>query len=155
MEARGRIKKIYHHYDKWEEYKNGMWKSPTKEEVERLLPEIVNFTGNHIEYGMAMIEVIKKWKYSCEDKLTDNNLNRRAWLGHAACCNKFGWKESLVRSAWKKLTNDQRNLANLEAEKAINIYLNFLLQKSQKNQLTIFDENKNREIHKRMGIKVL
>jgi len=155
METRNRIKKIYHHYKKWEEHKSGMWKSPTKQEVEILLPEIVKFTSNHIEYGIAMLEVIKKWKYSCEDKLTDKNLNRRAWLGHAACCNKFGWKESVVRMAWKQLTNNQRLLANLEADKAINIYLNFLLQKKQINQLTIINENKNREIHKRMGTKML
>lgn len=151
----GRIKKIYHPYQKWEEHKKKMWVTPSKEEVKNLLPKVVEFTGNHIEYGRAMLEVIKFWKYSCEDKLTDTNLNRKAWLGHAACCYKFGWSESLVRLAWGKLTNQQRLLANKQAERAINIYLHYLDQIRQKNQLTIFDEDKNRKIHKRLGIKML
>jgi hypothetical protein len=150
-----RISKIYHHYEKWEEHKFGMWLTPSKEEAERLLPMVVKFTGNHIKYGNAMLEVIKSWKYSCEDKLTDTNLNRKAWLGHAACCHKFGWPESLVRLAWGKLNNQQQLLANGQAERAINIYLHYLDQIRQKNQLTIFDEDKNREIHKRLGIKML
>jgi hypothetical protein len=132
-----------------------MWVTPLKEEVERLLPKVVEFTGNHIEYGAAMLEVIKSWKYSCEDKLTDININRKAWLGHAACCHKFGWPESLVRLAWGKLNNEQRSLANQQAEKVISIYLHFLDQIRQKNQLSLFDETKNREIHKRLGIKML
>lgn len=155
MGTTGRVKRIYHPYHKWEEDKNGMWLSPKKGEVENLLPQIIQFTSNHIEYGKAMIQVISSWKYSCEDKLTDVNLNRRAWLGHAACCHKFGWKESLVRMAWAQLSAKQQLLANQEADKAINIYLNFLDQIKQKNQLTLFDEAKNREIHNRMGKKVL
>lgn len=155
MDSGIRVKKIYHHYEKWEEYKAGMWENPSKDEIENLVPQIIEFTGNHIEYGKAMLEVIKNWKFSCEDKLTDIHLNRRAWLGHAACCFKFGWKESLVRIAWNKLTNKQRFLANKEADKCINFYINYLHQKNQKNQLTLFNEVKNREIHKRMGAEML
>jgi hypothetical protein len=147
----GNLKKIHHPYQKWEEYKKGMWKSISRVEAEKLLPLVVKFTGNHIEYGKAMFEVLKTWKYSCEDKLTDISLNRKAWLGHAACCLKFGWPESIVREGWKLLNNNQRNLANEQAEKAILYYLHFLEQKKQTNQLTLFDETKNREIYKRMG----
>lgn len=150
-----RIKRVYHHYEKWEEHKKGMWLKPSKEEAERLLPLIIYFTGDHIEYGKAMLEVIKNWKFSCEDKLTDIHINRRAWLGHAACSYKFGWKESLVRQAWKMLSNKQRLLANEQADKAINIYLNYLLQKRQINQLNIFDEESNRKIYQRMEAKML
>jgi len=155
MGTTGRIKKIYHHYKKWEEYKKGMWVKPTIEEIQDLIPIIVEFTGNHLEYGKAMIEVIKSWKYSCEDKLTDIHINRRAWLGHAACCYKFGWKESLVRQAWKMLSNKQRILANEQADKVITIYLNYLIQKKQLNQLHIFDEESNRKIYQRMATKML
>jgi len=150
----GLIKRVYVPYQKWEEHKNGMWKSLNKDDFD-LLPKVIEFTGNHIEYGKAMIKVLEYWNFSCLDKLSNKNINRKAWIGHAACCFKFGWKERLVRIAWKELTQNQRDLANKEAEKAISYWELFQVQKKQLNQLHIFSEEKNREIHQRMGIKML
>lgn len=138
----------------WEEYKSGMWESLTKEDLD-ILEKVIDFTGDHKKYGNAMMEVIKVWKNSCTDKLSNKNINRRAWIGHAACSYKFGWKESLVRLAWKSLTPKQRILANKEADKAIKAWEVYQIQKKQKNQLTLFDENKNRKIYKRLGAKML
>ena len=113
------MQQIYHPYWFWEDYINGMWRKLTKEEEIKMLPEVIEFTGNHKLYGSAMFEVIKEWKYSCEHNLTDLNVNRRAWLGHAACCYKHGYPEYLVREAWNRLTVKQQNLANKMAEEAI------------------------------------
>ena len=113
------IKQIYHPYWLWEDFKNGMWRKLTKEEESELLPQVIEFTGNHELYGGAMFEVIREWKYSCEHNLSDLNVNRRAWLGHAACCFKHGWPEYLVREAWNQLTSDQQFKANTMADNAI------------------------------------
>lgn len=117
------MKQIYRPYWDWEDYQNGMWRKETKEYEEKELPLIIEFTGDHNKYGEAMIEVINNWKFSCEHNLSNKSINRRAWVGHAACCIKFGWPEYLVRSAWKELSNTQRFLANKQADKAIKIWL--------------------------------
>jgi hypothetical protein len=113
------VKKIYHPYWLWEEYINGMWRNETPEYERDNIQKIIEFTGNHIEYGNAMFEVIENWNYSCEDKLSNISINRKAWIGHAACCFKHGYPEYLVRQAWKQLTDKQRELANIQAENAI------------------------------------
>ena len=116
-----KIKRIYHNYKNWEEYKNGMWRTiKDEEEKEKLLQEAIRFTGNHQLYGEYMMKVIKEWKISCEHNLTDTSLNRQAWIGHSACCLAIGCPEDITREAWWKLTDDQRDLANKEADKAIN-----------------------------------
>lgn len=113
------MERIFHHHDKWEDYKNGMWKKLPREKELELLPKVIEFTGNHEKYGSAMIEVIQHWKFACEHNLTDLNVNRRAWIGHAACCYKYGWPESLVREAWNQLSIKQQSLANRMADEAI------------------------------------
>ena len=112
--------RVYHDYRRWEDYKNGMWRHVSKKEMNELLPIAIEFTGNHIKYGAAMIRVVKKWKYSCEHNLTDQSTNKRAWIGHAACSLELNLPEVVVRSAWGLLTDNQRFLANAQADRAIN-----------------------------------
>jgi hypothetical protein len=118
-----KIKQIYHPYWLWEDYLNGMWRKETKEYDILNLPHAIEFTGNHILYGNAMIRVINEWQVSCEHNLTDFSQNRNAWIGHAACCIEKGYPEYLVRQAWHYLTEEQQKLANNQADIAIKKWL--------------------------------
>lgn len=131
------MKRIYHDYRRWEDFKNGMWRNVSKREREKLLPIAIEFTGDHEKYGAAMMEVTRKWKYSCEHNLTDNSLNKKAWVGHAACSLKMNLPEFVVRMAWKLLTDEQRYLANNQADIAINIWTKKHLSK-ETGQLEIW-----------------
>lgn len=77
------------------------------------------FTGNHNLYGRFMMRVVDEWSNSCVNALTDYSLNRRAWVGHAACALAKGIPEDITRHAWGLLTDEQRLLANKKAERAI------------------------------------
>lgn len=116
------MKQVFIPYWKWEDYKCGMWRKETKTYEQDNLASIIAFTGNHIEYGKAMITVIDNWKFSCLHNLTNKSINRKAWIGHAACCIKHRYPEYLVREAWKYLTDNQRSLANQQAELAISLW---------------------------------
>jgi hypothetical protein len=118
------MKRIYHDYRRWEDFKNGMWQLPPSNQKESLIQSAYSFTSDHIKYGKAMMRVIARWKFSCEHNLTDKSLNRRAWIGHAACSLELKLPESVVRAAWKILTDEQRCLANAEADKAICAWFN-------------------------------
>lgn len=130
-------KQIFHPYWKWECYQNGMWRKETKDYEEKELPKIIEFTGCNKNYGSAMMEVIKKWRYTIEHNLTDNSINKRAFIGHSACCFKFGWPEYLVRAAWNTLNDRQQYLANKQADKAIESFLKTHYCYAE-NQITIF-----------------
>jgi hypothetical protein len=123
------MKQVYHNYLKWEDYKNGMWRKESREYEVKMLPKVIEFTGNHVTYGKAMMEVVTKWEYACEHNLTDLSQNRKAWVGHAAVCYKIGVPEHITRMAWGYLSQDQQNKANRQAELAINHWFK-LQQKS-------------------------
>lgn len=129
---------IYHQYKKWECFRNGMWNGHGLQQEKDLLNQVVAFTGNHINYGVAMMTVVKAWPVTMEHHLTDHGLNQRAFVGYTACSYKFNWPESLVRMAWAFLDDQQQLLANLQADKAIAAWnLNRGIN-HQSNQLKLF-----------------
>lgn len=114
------MKRIYHPWTKWEEIKAGMWADV--DNCKEFLTKAIEFTGDHKRYGRYMRKVIRQWKYSCENALTDKSLNKKAWLGHAACAMALGCPEDITRSAWGHLTDEQRLLANKQAARAIQMW---------------------------------
>lgn len=114
-----RIKRKFHHYEKWEEYHAGMWRKVHGEKREELLRKAIEFTGDDELYGEWMLRVVDEWPISCEQNLSFLNLNRQAWIGHAAVCLAFGCPEDITREAWWHLTEKQQNEANIKADQAI------------------------------------
>lgn len=109
--------RVYHPYWLWEENNYNMW-GYVKDKKE-FLAKAIEFTGDHEMYGIWMMKVVKKWKYSCEHNLSNITQNRKAWIGHAACALAFKCPENIVREAWGHLSDEQQELANNEASKAI------------------------------------
>ena len=113
------MKRIYHHYNKWEEIKAGMWKKVDSRERMKHLKAAVEFTGNADVYGSWMVKVLDAWPISCEQNLSNLTINRKAWIGHAACCLALGCPEDITREAWHQLTEKQQDEANEKARQAI------------------------------------
>jgi hypothetical protein len=115
-------KKKWHHYLKWEDFQNGMYRTLYGEEKKEYLRKAIEFTGNAELYGDWMLQVVEKWPISCEQNLTDTGMNRQAWIGHAACCMAIGCPEDITREAWSELTDQQRDEANAKADFAIELW---------------------------------
>ena len=115
------MERIFHHYEKWEDYQCGMY-DELKDGRECRVELAKNLLANAPLCEKFMREVVKRWKCACEQVFTNTNVNRRAWLGQAACCLYAGVKENETREAWWQLTEDERNLANEIADKVINDY---------------------------------
>lgn len=113
------MKRIWHPYTAWEEVPAGMWRQTDRNERQKLLEAAIEFTGNATRYGKAMMRVIVAWPISCEHNLSDVGQNRRAWIGHAACCLETGCPEDVTREAWGHLSDQQRDAANQKATEAI------------------------------------
>ena len=112
-----KLKRIWLPIDCWEEIGSNMWGEVTNRRL--FLQRAVIFTGNHRLYGRYMQRVTVEWPNSCINALTDYNLNRKAWIGHAACALALRCPEDITRQAWGLLTNEQRILANRQADRAI------------------------------------
>ena len=111
------MKRVWVRCELWEELKHNMWGSVDSKAW--YLQKAIEFTGNHKLYGFYMIRVVNEWENSCLNALTDDSLNQKAWVGHAACALAIGCPEYITRQAWGYLSNVQRELANIEAKKAI------------------------------------
>ncbi|QGJ84331.1 hypothetical protein [Pseudoalteromonas phage XCL1123] len=92
------------------------------------LDKAIEFTGDHKLYGSFMMKVVNDWPYSCENALTDYHMNRRAWIGHAACALAIRCPENTTRQAWKDLSYEQQYLANKEASRAIRAWENMYIE---------------------------
>jgi len=112
-----KFKRVYYDYRKLEEVAHNMWGEATDNRT--ALEQAIVFTSDHKEYGKYMMRVVNEWPFSCENALTDYNQNRKAWIGHAACAMALSVPEDIVRKAWGYLTDEQRFLANQEADRAI------------------------------------
>lgn len=115
-----KLSRVYHPVSQWEEVAAGMWSDV--ENKKEMLSRAIAFTGNHKLYGSYMMRVIVEWPISCENALTDSSLNQKAWVGHAATAMAIGCPEDITREAWGHLTDEQRLLANQEADRAIRVW---------------------------------
>ena len=115
--------RIFHTYDKWECYKAGFYKSSkedmTREECEE---EYKKLLSNEKEFKKALHGVITNWKYSCEHYLSNNAMNRIAWLGQASLCYAKGIP-SVFRGGFNLLTDIEQGIANNIAFDYLNKWL--------------------------------
>lgn len=116
------MKQYFTNYKNWEDWQNGMWRTIDKDEEEPMLLKAIEFTGNAELYGSFMLKVIENWPECTKVNLTNLGQNRKAWIGHAACCMAINCPENITRSAWWKLTDKQRLEANQKADEAIKLW---------------------------------
>jgi hypothetical protein len=111
------MERVYHPYWEWEEIEHNMWGDV--DDRKAYLKKAIAFTSDHKKYGRFMNRVVSEWPISCENALTDDSINKKAWVGHAATALAIGCPEDITREAWGHLTDEQQLLANEEARKAI------------------------------------
>lgn len=127
-------KQEYYNYLLWECFNNGMYFKRINElhiqQCETILSEPELFYN-------ACLLVIEKYNFSARHHLTDNAINKRAYMGAAACNVLNGSTELEVRAAWSKLTEKKRDTANGIAEKVISLFHQQLTNKQ--NEQTVLE----------------
>jgi len=115
--------RIYHTWDKWECYPAGFYENAKDgmedEECKKMYRD---FLANPKEFRSALERVLAEWKNSCEHYLTNESMNRIAWLGQAAACISLGLP-SRYRSGYFLLTQGEKDVANLLALQYLNKWM--------------------------------
>ena len=118
-----KIKRIFHTWDKWECYPAGFYENSiagkTKQECEEIYK---NFLSDLNKFEQALKRVLSEWKNSCEHYLTNEKMNRIAWLGQASLCIETGIP-STFRTGYFLLSKDEQQKADELALKYLNIWL--------------------------------
>lgn len=106
------IEQYFCHYERLEEYKNGMWRRPKASERDEMTKRARSFMMNVGEFSGAMSDVCEEWPHSCKANFTDMSINPVAWLGQAAVCHVLRIPESCTRAAWCELPLGVQTRAN-------------------------------------------
>lgn len=128
------MKRIFHTWEKWECYPAGFYENQAPD---GMTPAEANNKYAELLCDIELFEfclgrVIKEWPNSCEHYLTNEKMNRIAWLGQASLCIEHGIP-AVFRGGFNRLTPEQQRLANESALK----YLNFWLAAHGEEPLTM------------------
>jgi hypothetical protein len=115
--------RVLHTWDKWECYPAGFYntKPPsglTKEACEEIYRTML---ADIPAFEAALYRVLLEWVKSCEHYLTNDRMNRIAWLGQAALCIEHGIP-AVFRGGFNLLTLEQQRAANEAALRALNMW---------------------------------
>jgi ParB-like chromosome segregation protein Spo0J len=129
--------RILHTYDKWECFKAGFYREqpPVGMTIEQAEEAYRDFLSNLKLFEKALKKVIVDWKHSCEHYLTNDSMNRIAWLGQASVSLELGIP-SRFRGGYNLLTDEQKKKADKLAFK----YLNKWLKQVGRKQLDTIEE---------------
>jgi hypothetical protein len=118
------MNRIYHHWEKWECYRAGFWNTVppgqlSTDDAKRIYAE---FLSDLPRFENALCRVLIEWKHSCDQFLSNDNINRTAWLGQASLCIETRIP-SKFRGGFRLLTIDQQRAANETAEKWFDVWV--------------------------------
>ena len=93
----------------WECWLNGMYRTEHDQSWPALAAKLLS--GEDV-FWRACCNVIEKWPVSTAIHLSNSTINRRAWLGQAACCLTHNIPEESTRMGWWLLASEQQDHAN-------------------------------------------
>lgn len=112
------MRRVWHPYTDWEDYRAGMYGNCKDFVAERGLSiDLLRDAGGALPE--AMMDAVLVWPIAAEHNLTDLGSNRRSWVGQAACCLAHNATQFATCSAWWELSDDERDAANAVADVTI------------------------------------
>jgi hypothetical protein len=103
-----------------EEFHSVMWKQIPIEQRQAAINASAELMRDAKAFEIACDRAVTEWPNSAEANLTASVINHQAWIGHASCCINHGASEDLTRLAWRTLSQEEQDAANLAADNAIN-----------------------------------
>lgn len=116
--------RVYHTWDKWECYRAGFYaeRPPNGLTLEQGAEAYRAFLSDLDKFRAALEVVTTQWKHSCEHNLTNDRMNRIAWLGQASVAQALGLPSG-CRGGFHELTPEQQQAADLLAFEYLNRWL--------------------------------
>jgi ParB-like chromosome segregation protein Spo0J len=117
--------RIYHTWDRWEAFDAGFFDSTPRKRTltaDRCKAMYAEFLRDIPRFREAMQGVLDNWPNSVEHNLTNERMNRIAWLGQAAMCYDTGIPAAFC-NGFSLLTEDEQQAANQAALDYLNKFL--------------------------------
>jgi len=125
------MKRIFHPYDKWEDYRHNFYGGVLEYNQDKTLETSANLLKDPSQFESALKCIIHEWKYSCEHNLSNENMNRIAYLGQAANALVNKVPSSASMGGYNLLSLEEQLAADALATKYLNLWLE-MYEHSQK-----------------------
>jgi len=111
-----KIRRAYRRIEEWECIPAGMYDEGfcVRQDRDRFLRVYADFLADRDSFQIGIERCFVEWPVSCENFLTDCNINRIAWLGQASACIEQGLPCSFRGGFWL-LSKQQQDAANKQA----------------------------------------
>lgn len=118
------MKRIFHTWDRWECFRCGFFDENPPDGLTHgtAVESYQSFLRDIPRFKSALRRVLSEWPISCEHNLTNENMNRIAWLGQAAACISMRLP-SRYRSGYNLLFDNEKVAADGAALDALNEWL--------------------------------
>ena len=126
------MKPIYHHYETWEDFQNGMYNEDKNGREERVEKAKEILSDTELLYR-CMKRVTSEWVKASEQNLSNGIYSHQSFLGQCACAIYCNIHEDETRQAWGLLTDEQRKRANRVADIVYEEWL-----KDHQDQISLF-----------------
>ena len=118
------MKRIFHPYWLWEDYKAGFYDNVSGEKKKEYIKKVLEMFNDKKLTKENMLFVVENWKYSCEHNLTNDSLNKIAYIGQSACSVYAGVPCTVTMECWSMLTEEVKERSNKIALEVIEIWKN-------------------------------
>jgi len=112
------VKRIYHHYETWECLRMYLPYDGEVVDHDTLLHLYADFLRDIHRFKRALNRVKQEWPLSCEQFLSNESINRIAWLGQAAMCIDTGVPRK-YRAGFMLLSAQEQEAANRTAQECL------------------------------------
>lgn len=118
------MERIFHTWDKWECYPAGFYEERAPKGIadDEAVSAYADFLRDLPRFEAALDRILAEWPNSCEHYLSNERMNRIAWLGQAAMCIATGIP-SRYRTGYHLLSKDEKVRADEAALGALNRWL--------------------------------
>lgn len=116
--------RVFHEWQDWECYPAGFYsdKPPKGMDVEQCETAYRDFLANTDLFRREMHKMLETWKNSSEHYLTNDRMNRIAWIGQASMCYYSG-VPSRFCGGYNLLSDEQKEAADRVALEGLNAWL--------------------------------
>lgn len=122
MKKQSKIR-IYHPWDKWEDYKHNFYGGVKEYTKDNSLETYAALLKDLSKFETALQTIINEWPFACEHNLTNEAMNRIAYLGQASCALLYNVPHNVSMGGYNLLTPNEQKAADAMAEKYLNIWL--------------------------------
>lgn len=115
--------RIFHPWDKWEDYRHNFYGGVSEYKKDDTLALYASLLKDLPRFENALGIIISEWKYSCEHNLSNEAMNRVAYLGQASCALIYKVPHNISMGGYNLLTLEEQKTADAMAQKYLNIWV--------------------------------